>query len=139
MKEAGAERQSGPRTERLTVNGRGYARPARPVVVVCIDGSEAACHERAIADGRMPFLERMLRDGSELRADCTMPSFTNPNNLSIATGVPPAVHGICGGVRDQRAGPLQAADAAHGRAAGRPAAGADAVRRADAVALRGVR
>ncbi|MEU6116938.1 phosphonoacetate hydrolase [Streptomyces sp. NPDC047117] len=88
MKEAGAER--------LTVNGRGYARPARPVVVVCIDGSEDAYHERAIADGRMPFLERMLRDGSDLRADCTMPSFTNPNNLSIATGVPPSVHGICG-------------------------------------------
>ncbi|MFI9023922.1 phosphonoacetate hydrolase [Streptomyces sp. NPDC053560] len=88
MKEAGAER--------LTVNGRGYGRPARPVVVVCIDGSEDAYHERAIADGRMPFLERMLRDGSDLRADCTMPSFTNPNNLSIATGVPPSVHGICG-------------------------------------------
>ncbi|MBZ4020605.1 phosphonoacetate hydrolase [Streptomyces purpurogeneiscleroticus] len=96
MKEAGAERQSGTRTERLTVNGRGYAWPARPVVVVCIDGSEDAYHERAIADGRMPFLERMLRDGSDLRADCTMPSFTNPNNLSIATGVPPSVHGICG-------------------------------------------
>ncbi|POX37755.1 phosphonoacetate hydrolase [Streptomyces sp. Ru73] len=88
MKEAGAER--------LTVNGRGYAWPVRPVVVVCIDGSEDAYHERAIADGRMPFLERMLRDGSDLRADCTMPSFTNPNNLSIATGVPPSVHGICG-------------------------------------------
>jgi len=25
-----------------------------------------------------------------------VPSFTNPNNLSIVTGVPPAVHGICG-------------------------------------------
>ena len=25
-----------------------------------------------------------------------MPSFTNPNNLSIVTGVPPSVHGICG-------------------------------------------
>jgi phosphonoacetate hydrolase len=25
-----------------------------------------------------------------------MPTFTNPNNLSIVTGVPPAVHGICG-------------------------------------------
>jgi phosphonoacetate hydrolase len=29
-------------------------------------------------------------------ADCVIPSFTNPNNLSIVTGVPPAVHGICG-------------------------------------------
>ncbi|MGW8885294.1 phosphonoacetate hydrolase [Streptomyces sp. NPDC055749] len=82
--------------EQLDVNGRTYAWPARPVVVVCIDGSEDAYHERAVADGRMPFLERMLERGSDLRADCTMPSFTNPNNLSIATGVPPAVHGICG-------------------------------------------
>ncbi|MFJ9854924.1 phosphonoacetate hydrolase [Streptomyces sp. NPDC101150] len=88
MKHAGAEQ--------LRVNGRDYAWPARPVVVVCIDGSEAAYHERAVADGRMPFLEEMLRRGSDLRADCTMPSFTNPNNLSIATGAPPSVHGICG-------------------------------------------
>jgi phosphonoacetate hydrolase len=25
-----------------------------------------------------------------------IPSFTNPNNLSIVTGAPPSVHGICG-------------------------------------------
>jgi phosphonoacetate hydrolase len=31
-----------------------------------------------------------------LRADCVVPSFTNPNNISIVTGVPPVVHGICG-------------------------------------------
>jgi phosphonoacetate hydrolase len=80
----------------LTVNGRSYPRPDRPVVVVCIDGSEDAYHERAIADGLMPFTEGMLARGSDLRGACTMPSFTNPNNLSIATGVPPAVHGICG-------------------------------------------
>jgi phosphonoacetate hydrolase len=29
-------------------------------------------------------------------ADCVVPSFTNPNNLSIVTGAPPSVHGICG-------------------------------------------
>ncbi|MDJ1137680.1 phosphonoacetate hydrolase [Streptomyces iconiensis] len=81
---------------RLEINGRSYAWPRRPVVVVCVDGSEAAYHERAIADGRMPFLERMLTRGGDLRAECTMPSFTNPNNLSIATGAPPSVHGICG-------------------------------------------
>src|SRR5204863_6278295 len=27
---------------------------------------------------------------------CVIPSFTNPNNLSIVTGVPPSVHGIAG-------------------------------------------
>jgi phosphonoacetate hydrolase len=34
--------------------------------------------------------------GSDLRANCVVPSFTNPNNISIVTGVPPVVHGICG-------------------------------------------
>jgi len=34
--------------------------------------------------------------GTCLTADCVVPSFTNPNNLSIVTGAPPAVHGICG-------------------------------------------
>ncbi|MFI1769334.1 phosphonoacetate hydrolase [Streptomyces sp. NPDC020800] len=80
----------------VDVNGRLYAWPQSPVVVICVDGSEPAYHERAIADGRMPFLESMLQDGADLRAQCVMPSFTNPNNLSIATGAPPAVHGICG-------------------------------------------
>ena len=34
--------------------------------------------------------------GTCLTADCVVPSFTNPNNLSIVTGAPPSVHGICG-------------------------------------------
>jgi phosphonoacetate hydrolase len=44
----------------------------------------------------MPWLKRTLELGSGLVADCVVPSFTNPNNLSIVTGVPPSVHGICG-------------------------------------------
>ena len=43
-----------------------------------------------------PFLARLQHTGTVLDADCVIPSFTNPNNLSIVTGVPPAVHGICG-------------------------------------------
>ncbi len=74
----------------IEVNGRGYGRPEHPVVVVCIDGSEPAYHEEAIAAGRMPFLAAMLETGTDLRADSVIPSFTNPNNLAIATGVPPA-------------------------------------------------
>ena len=80
--------------ETVTVNGRDYAWPDRPVVVVCIDGSEPDYIERAVADGAMPFLGPVLKTGSDLRADCVIPSFTNPNNMSIVTGVPPAVHGI---------------------------------------------
>ena len=31
----------------------------------------------------------MLATGTALQADCVVPSFTNPNNLSIVTGAPP--------------------------------------------------
>ena len=80
--------------ETVTVNGRDYAWPGQPVVVVCIDGSEPDYIEQAVADGAMPFLSEALKTGSDLRGDCVVPSFTNPNNISIVTGVPPAVHGI---------------------------------------------
>ncbi|GLQ06643.1 phosphonoacetate hydrolase [Sneathiella chinensis] len=80
----------------VTVNDRTYAWPKQPVVVVCIDGSEPAYIEQAIKDGVMPYMEKALAGGADLRADCVVPSFTNPNNLSIVTGQPPRVHGICG-------------------------------------------
>lgn len=80
----------------ITVNGRNYAWPKKPVVVVCIDGSEPAYIEEAIRMGVMPYMEKALASGADLRADCVVPSFTNPNNLSIVTGQPPKVHGICG-------------------------------------------
>jgi phosphonoacetate hydrolase len=82
--------------ESISVNDRTYAWPSRPLVVVCIDGSQPEYMEQAIKDGHMPFLEKALGNGADLRADCVVPSFTNPNNLSIVTGVPPVVHGISG-------------------------------------------
>ncbi len=72
--------------DKVTVNNRSYAWPKQPVVVVCIDGSEPAYIEQAIADGVMPFMKEALASGTDLRADCVVPSFTNPNNLSIVTG-----------------------------------------------------
>ncbi len=80
----------------VAVNGRRYAWPQAPVVVVCIDGSEPAYMDEAIAAGAMPWLSQALPRGTRRLADCVVPSFTNPNNLSIVTGVPPSVHGICG-------------------------------------------
>src|SRR5450432_4701186 len=80
----------------LTVNGRRYAWPKAPIVVVCIDGSEPAYMDQAIAAGAMPWLAKALPQGTKRLADCVIPSFTNPNNLSIVTGAPPSVHGICG-------------------------------------------
>ncbi len=80
----------------VSVNGRDYPWPAQPVVVICCDGSEPEYMERAVADGLMPNLEKILAKGENLRGLSVVPSFTNPNNLSIVTGRPPAVHGICG-------------------------------------------
>jgi phosphonoacetate hydrolase len=81
----------------LTVNGRTYHWMERPLVVVCIDGCQYEYITAAVAAGAAPYLGRLLAGaGTTFMADCVMPSFTNPNNLSIVTGVPPAVHGICG-------------------------------------------
>jgi phosphonoacetate hydrolase len=80
----------------VTVNGRSYRHPARPTVVVCIDGSEPDYFDRAIRAGAAPAVARFHRDGAGGLARAVVPSFTNPNNLSIVTGVPPSVHGIAG-------------------------------------------
>jgi len=80
----------------IEVNQRRYRLPRQTTVVVCIDGCEPDYLGQAVAAGQMPWLQTILRLGSGLVADCVMPSFTNPNNLSIVTGVPPSVHGICG-------------------------------------------
>jgi phosphonoacetate hydrolase len=80
----------------MLCNGRIYRLPRTPTVVVCLDGSEPGYIEATIAAKRAPFFQRMLRDGANLLADSVIPSFTNPNNLSIITGRPPAVHGIAG-------------------------------------------
>lgn len=80
----------------LEVNARRYALPKAPTVVVCVDGCEPDYLAQATFDGHMPWLKRVLAEGTALVADCVVPSFTNPNNLSIVTGAPPSVHGICG-------------------------------------------
>ncbi len=80
----------------VTVNDRTYAWPSAPLVVICCDGSEPDYMEQAMADGLMPNLEKIIAKGENLRGKSVVPSFTNPNNLSIVTGRPPAVHGICG-------------------------------------------
>jgi phosphonoacetate hydrolase len=80
----------------LNVNKRSYRLPTEPTVVVCVDGCEPDYLAQAVAAGRMPWLKRTLAGGAGLIADCVVPSFTNPNNLSIVTGAPPSVHGICG-------------------------------------------
>ena len=80
----------------ITANGRNYRFPKTPTVCVCIDGSEPGYIERAIDKGLAPNFARLMKTGTNLLAHSIIPSFTNPNNLSIITGRPPAVHGIAG-------------------------------------------
>src|SRR6266542_4694765 len=83
-------------TQFFSVNGRAYRPPARPVVVICLDGSADEYLDTALAHGRMPNLQHMAVGGYRGLARGAMPSFTNVNNASIVTGVPPSVHGIGG-------------------------------------------
>ncbi|MCQ8873923.1 phosphonoacetate hydrolase [Mesorhizobium sp. LMG17149] len=80
----------------VAVNGRTYAWPRVPAIAICLDGCEPAYLDEAIEAGLMPALVRIKQKGTVRFAHSVIPSFTNPNNLSIATGRPPSVHGICG-------------------------------------------
>lgn len=80
----------------VEANGRIYPTPKVCAIAICLDGCEPEYLDKAIADGLMPTLKRMRETGTDRLAHSVIPSFTNPNNLSIATGRPPIVHGICG-------------------------------------------
>ena len=63
---------------------------------MCIDGCEPDYLNQAIQAGLAPWFASLAGRGTCITANCVVPTFTNPNNLSIVTGVPPSVHGICG-------------------------------------------
>src|SRR6266851_1946785 len=83
--------------ESVIVNGRGYALPSQPTVVFTIDGGDPRYLDDALARGLMPSLLGLLSGGGVYaRGRGHMPSLTNPNNLSIVTGVAPSMHGVPG-------------------------------------------
>lgn len=80
----------------ITLHGRSYALPKQPTVIICVDGFDPEYLTQGISDGIIPNLARFVQQGFHATAKSCMPSFTNPNNVSIITGQPPAVHGIAG-------------------------------------------
>src|SRR5215831_18715649 len=80
----------------IELNGRRYRKPQRPTVVICIDGCDPEYIERGIPEEVFPTISAFRRRGYLGTADAVMPTFTNPNNVSIVTGAPPSVHGIAG-------------------------------------------
>jgi len=83
-------------TAPIEVNAVTYRWPERPVVVVCNDGGDPEYLDRALAAGIVPNTARFMSAGFAATAQCVIPSFTCPNNVSIVTGSPPSVHGISG-------------------------------------------
>src|SRR4029079_17718876 len=61
----------------LVVNGRRYRWPARPLVVVCVDGCEPDYVNQAITPGAAPWMASLNGRATCLTADCVVPSFTN--------------------------------------------------------------
>jgi phosphonoacetate hydrolase len=81
----------------LEINGRSYRAPDQPTVVVCIDGVDPRYVTDGLARGLLPRIAAMIAGGGEFaHAASQMPSFTNPNNLCIVTGVAAAEHGLSG-------------------------------------------
>src|SRR6516165_5635953 len=80
----------------IELNGRRYRKPQRPTVVICIDGCDPEYLELGIPDSVFPTIGSFRRTGFLDAADAAVPTFTNPNNVSIVTGAPPSVHGIAG-------------------------------------------
>ena len=84
------------RTSEIRLNGVRYRWPDRPVVVICNDGGDPAYIDWALKDGIVPNIARFMQTGFNAVAECVIPSFTCPNNVSIITGSPPSIHGVSG-------------------------------------------
>jgi phosphonoacetate hydrolase len=78
-------------------NGRRYRVPDRPVLAVCADGWDPEYVDDALGRELMPRLAQALVDGGTYAlARAQVPTFTNPNNVAILTGVSAARNGIAG-------------------------------------------
>ena len=83
--------------DRFLANGRGYRVPDRPVLAVCADGWDPAYVDDALERNLMPTLAAALDGGGTYTlARAQVPTFTNPNNAAIVTGVSAARNGIAG-------------------------------------------
>jgi phosphonoacetate hydrolase len=83
-------------TDGVEVNGRSYPLPRGRSAVFCLDGCDPAYLEDAFDRNLVPRLGELVAGGAYALGRSQLPSFTNPNNLSIVTGTPPSVHGLPG-------------------------------------------
>tara|TARA_Y100000590_G_C15726933_1_gene1015579 strand:+ start:1159 stop:2409 length:1251 start_codon:yes stop_codon:yes gene_type:complete len=84
-------------TNNISINNKIYPTKLKKVaIVICLDGSQKEYFDVALEKNLMPNLKKFIEKGSYELAQSAIPSFTNPNNISIVTGQPSSVHGICG-------------------------------------------
>ena len=84
-------------TNEIVINNRVYpVLDNYSAIVICLDGSQKECLEEASEANLIPNIDKLIVTGESLIAHSAIPSFTNPNNISIVTGQPSSVHGICG-------------------------------------------
>ena len=84
-------------TNTLFINNREYPSILNQTsIVICLDGSQKEYIDEASKLNLTPNLDDIIQKGENLMAHSAIPSFTNPNNISIVTGQPSSVHGICG-------------------------------------------
>ncbi len=93
---SGSSHSTGQEEISISLNGRVYREPKAPTVVICVDGCDPDYIAQGVVDGVIPTIAAFLKSGFGVTADAVMPTFTNPNNMSIVTGAPPEVHGISG-------------------------------------------
>ena len=81
----------------IEINERRYPGiPSSTAIVICLDGSQKEYFEEASKLNLTPNIDSFKKNGEDLLVNSAIPSFTNPNNISIVTGRPSSVHGICG-------------------------------------------
>ena len=109
-------------------NGRGYRVPERPVLAICADGWDPEYVDDALERRLMPRLEEALTAGGSYElARAQVPTFTNPNNVAIVTGVSAAHNGVAGNhYLDGSGGEVQVTDPSFLRATTIYAAAAEA-------------
>ena len=81
----------------IEINERQYPGiPSSTAIVICLDGSQKEYFDEASKLNLTPNIDSFKKNGEDLLVNSAIPSFTNPNNISIVTGRPSSVHGICG-------------------------------------------
>jgi phosphonoacetate hydrolase len=81
----------------FVANDRTYEVPRTPILAICADGWDPEYVDDALERALMPRLAEALDGGGTYALGrAQVPTFTNPNNVTIVTGVSAAANGIAG-------------------------------------------